>query len=60
MSQYIGSLNWTDASLRNEERVVRLHLQGPALDREKAWFDSLWSDGKNYTGKEEEPVTPLR
>ena len=60
MAQYIGSLNWTDASLRNEERAVRLHLLGPVLERERAWFDALWAEGKKFTGEEEEPITPQR
>jgi len=55
---YIGSLNWTRASLCNVERVVRLHLRGAAEKAEKDWFLDLWRRAKDFDGKTAVPTTP--
>jgi phosphatidylserine/phosphatidylglycerophosphate/cardiolipin synthase-like enzyme len=58
--QFVGSLNWTTASLANVERVARFHLRGAAEKAERDWFDALWADAKDFDGKTELPVTPQK
>ena len=55
---YIGSLNFTRASLCNVERVVRLHLRGAAEKAEKDWFLDLWRRAKDFDGKTAVPTYP--
>ena len=57
---YIGSLNFTRASLNNVERVVSLHLRGSAEKAEKDWFLDLWRRAKDFDGKTAVPTTPPR
>ena len=60
VEQSWGSLNWTEASLRNVERNVAVALPTEQLAEEVAWFDELWRAARECTGRESEDqlVTP--
>jgi phosphatidylserine/phosphatidylglycerophosphate/cardiolipin synthase-like enzyme len=60
VGQYVGSLNWTNASQENVERVARFHLREPAAKAERDWFDALWAESKDLNGKTELPTTPVK
>ena len=48
-------MNWTHASQRNHERVVRLHLQGFEAASEKRWFDTIWQEAITFSPADAPP-----
>ena len=60
--QLWGSLNWTNASLRNIERNAATQLSQDLLDVERRWFDDLWAVAKDFAGREsaDQMITPTK